>query len=140
MGTVIAENNGVNGPLVYALTPGIIGRLQKTSRFTGSTGAMSDRILTSAPQFASGMQFDGREIISENNLPQALTKGSNRDCHAMICGWFPGIRMPYFSGLEIVSDPYTGLESQQVKIYIRQAYDILPDHVDYMSVCVDARK
>lgn len=138
--TMIEANNVSADGLCFAMTPEIKGRLQKTPRFTSSQGDSGDKILSGGSPGVMNPNIDGYKVITENNLPKTLTKGTSNDCHAVIFGDFSDIEMGFFSGLEMYLDPYTLMNTNQIRVYLRQAYDFLPRHVDSFAVILDARK
>ena len=140
MYTQVEANNALMGMPCFALTPEIKGRAQKTPRFAGSQGDAGDKIVTGQPN-NSARDIDGFEVITENNLPKNLSKGASGNVlHAMIFGNFADIELGMFSGVEVMTDPYSGMENSKIRTYVRQAYDMIPRHVNSFVACVEAKK
>lgn len=83
--------------------------------------------------------INGYEVVTDNNIPSNLTKGTATDASAIIFGDFSNIEIAPFSGVELFVDPYTAQETSLVKVYMRQALDFLPKQVDNLAAIVDAR-
>ena len=139
MYTTVKANQAMYGRSCFALTTEIEGRLQKTKRFTSSQGDAGDAIISGAPN-SQMRNIDGYELVTDDNLPKNLTKGTGTNLHAMIFGDFADIELGMFSGMEVMTDPYSAMETSQIRTYVRQAYDILPRHVNSFVVCLDAKK
>ena len=139
MYTTVKANQAMYGRSCFALTTEIEGRLQKTKRFTSSQGDAGDAIISGAPN-TQMRNIDGYELVTDDNLPKNLTKGTGTNLHAMIFGDFADIELGMFSGMEVMTDPYSAMETSQIRTYVRQAYDILPRHVNSFVVCLDALK
>ena len=83
--------------------------------------------------------INGYEVVTDNNIPSNLTKGTARDATAIIFGDFSNVEIAPFSGVEMVVDPWNNIETSRVDVYMRQALDILPRQVDNLAAIVDAR-
>ena len=118
-----------SGMNCWVMTPGVIEALFSTPRLTGqgSTGGASDSIIRGMPD--GMMSIDGEKLISENNLPTNGTKGSGTNLHSILYGNFKEVEMGLFSGMQMLTDPYSAARTSQTSVYIRQAYDFSPRHV-----------
>lgn len=83
--------------------------------------------------------INGYEVVTDNNIPANLTKGTSTDATAIIFGDFSNIEIAPFSGIEMVVDPWNNIQTSRVDVYMRQALDFLPRQVDNLAAIVDAR-
>ena len=131
------ENNAdtVMGERCWVMTPGTVEKLYGTPRLVGqgSTGGAGDSIIKGMPE--GMMSIDGAEVIQENNLPQ--TGGASNNLHSMIFGTPSDIDWGMFSGMELLVDPYSNAETSDTRVFLTQAYDFSPRHVDSFVVATD---
>lgn len=106
----------------WVLTPGLKAKLMNVPRLTGSTGAISDRILSA--QIGMGLNIDGKDVVTSTHIP--TTFGTGNALHAAILADFSTIDMGVFDGLEITVDDLTQRETGQVRFYIAMSYDFSP--------------
>ncbi len=135
--TTIENNNVDPSNVILVMTSAAKGYVQKTSRFVGSTGNAADKILSDMDGAESGRGVDGYEVVCENNLPKNLTKGTGTGLHALLCGNFAEIEMATFSAMEMLVDPFTSASTSKIKIYLRQAFDHKPRHIDAFAIMKD---
>jgi HK97 family phage major capsid protein len=124
--TINAANANVNG---FLTTPTIAAKLLVTEQFTGTNGAPVNQNNTIA----------GYKLVSSNNCPSGLTKGSSSDCHAIIAGDFSKVKVAQWGGLDIAVDPYSLMESNLNKVVVNAYYDIGLDNAGYFAAIKDAR-
>lgn len=107
----------------FAMDSTTIGALKRTARFPGSTGAASDKIISTSNMM---LAIDEQEVVKDNNMPKTLVKGTASNARAILYGAFDTIEVGTFSAIELFVDPYTAAASNQTRIFIRQACDISP--------------
>lgn len=127
----------------YLITPEIESRLYKTPRFTGSTGAASDVVLSVGPDMM--VNQDGYPVTIENNLPKTLQKNdsvnvgtSPANNHVIIYGLLDQIELGSFSAVELLVDPFTSGRNSQVRYLLRYAFDFNVRHTASFARCVTA--
>lgn len=76
-------------------------------------------------------------FLSTQQLPNNLTKGSGTGLSPIIHGIFNQLILAYWSGVDILIDPYTGSTSGTVRIVALQDMDIQVRHPEAFSVIVD---
>jgi hypothetical protein len=71
-------------------------------------------------------------------LPNNLTKGSTSgSLSPLIGGVWNQLMLAYWSGVDILVDPYTGSSTGTIRIVALQDMDIQPRHNEAFSVIVD---
>ena len=81
---------------------------------------------------------NGYPCAVTNLLPQTLTKGaSGAVCHTMIYGNWQDLVYAFWSGLDVIVDPYTNASSGAVNIVALQDFDVNVRHFYSFSNCVD---
>jgi len=136
MVTKLRTNNAYAESVCFIVTPEVLGKLEQTPKFTNSQGTPADSIVTN---FSGDPKIKGYKTIVSNLLPKGLTKGTSTDCHMMGLIDFSGWMMAMFSAVEMMVDPYSGIGKSLTNVYLRQAYDLVVDHVEQNVVIVDAR-
>ncbi len=79
----------------------------------------------------------GKTLHQTMQLPNNLTKGSGTNLSPIIGGIFNQLVYAYWSGVDILVDPYTGSSSGTVRIVALQDMDIQVRHNEAFSVIVD---
>jgi HK97 family phage major capsid protein len=79
----------------------------------------------------------GQQFLATNQLPNNLTKGSGSSLSPVVAGIFNQLFLAYWSGVDILVDPYTGSSSGTVRIVALQDMDIQVRHNAAFSVIVD---
>ena len=135
----VESNNAMNKDgWCFGMNAGIKGRLYSQGRY-GATSSTTGRDFPIIDTMGMMEMIQGYPVITDNNMPTNLVKGSSSDCTPIIFGDFSSIEVAPFSGVELVVDPWNGIATSQVDIYMRQALDILPKQVDCVAAIVDAR-
>ena len=66
----------------------------------------------------------GRRVVTSNNVPSNLTKGSGSNLSAIIYGDFSQLMIAMFSNVEVLVDPYSDFASGKVGIRALASFDI----------------
>lgn len=128
LATIISRGNAAGlGEMSYIGNADVTGTLATTAKI-GST----------FPVFLlEDGKVNGRAYYETLQLPNNLTKGSGTKLSPIIAGVFNQIIMAYWSGVDILVDPYTGSSSGTVRIVALQDMDIQVRHNEAFAVIVD---
>lgn len=128
MSTVVSRGNAADlGPMTYVGNADVRGTLATTAKI-GST----------FPIFLlENDQVYGMPFLSTQQLPNNLTKGSGTGLSPLILGVWNQLIMAYWSGVDILVDPYTGSSTGTVRVVALQDMDIQVRHNEAFSVMVD---
>lgn len=114
-------------------------------KFVGNPKVTSK--LRSTPKQGSGVE--GNFILGEDNrmlgydylsttlVPSDLSKGSGTNLSALIFGDFSQLMLGFYSGVDVIVDPYTGSSAGTTRLAFFQDLDIALRHDDAFSVCKD---
>lgn len=120
------------GNLSFVCDALIRGTMQLTLKVGGSTFPIY-LWNTEAPEFP----LAGHRCPVTNLLPQNITKGSASNLHAMIFGNWEDMIYAFWSGLDVIVDPYTAAASGAVNIVSLQDFDVNERHYQSFSNCID---
>jgi HK97 family phage major capsid protein len=79
----------------------------------------------------------GYDYLSSTLVPSDLTKGSGSNLSALIFGDFSQLMLGFYSGVDVIVDPYTGSSAGTTRLAFFQDFDIALRHDDSFSVCKD---
>ena len=79
----------------------------------------------------------GYDYLSSTLVPSDLTKGSGTALSALIFGDFSQLLLGFYSGVDVIVDPYTGSNAGTTRLAFFQDFDIALRHDDSFSVCKD---
>ena len=88
---------------------------------------------TESPQYP----LAGYPCPVTNLLPQNVTKGSGTNLHTMIFGNWEDLIYAFWSGLDVIVDPYTSAAQGAVNIVALQDFDVNERHYQSFANCVD---
>ncbi len=88
---------------------------------------------TEAPDFP----VNGYPCGITNLLPQNLTKGTGTNLHAMTFGNWEDLIYAFWSGMDVIVDPYTSASQGAVNIITLQDFDCNLRHYQSFANCVD---
>jgi HK97 family phage major capsid protein len=126
--TIISRGNAADlGDMSYIGNADVEGTLASTAKI-GSTFPVF--LLEDGKVYA-------RPFYSTQQLPNNLTKGSGTALSPIVCGVWNQLLLAYWSGVDILVDPYTGSSSGTVRIVALQDMDIQVRHNEAFSVIVD---
>ena len=72
-----------------------------------------------------------------NLLPQNISKGSGTNLHAMVFGNWEDLVYAFWSGMDVIVDPYTAAGQGAVNIVTLQDFDANLRHYQSFSNCLD---
>ena len=128
----VAYYNADVGSLGYVTDALIRGTLKLTTKVASSTFPIY-LWNTEAPDFP----VNGYPCMITNLLPQNLTKGSGTSLHAMIFGNWEDLIYAFWSGMDVIVDPYTSASQGAVNIITLQDFDVNVRHYQSFANCVD---
>jgi HK97 family phage major capsid protein len=131
MEAYVAYFNADVGTLSYVTDALIRGTLKLTAKI----GATFPIYLwnTEAPDFP----VNGYPCPVTNLLPQNLSKGAGTNLHAMIFGNWEDLIYAFWSGMDVIVDPYTQAAQGAVNIITLQDFDVNVRHYQSFANCVD---
>lgn len=127
--TAVAQDNADVGSLMYLTNAKARGKLKKT------------RIESGAPEMVwpnNSALINGYSTMITNNVPSDLTKGSGTDLSAILFGNFADLLVGFWSGLDILVDPYTASTAGTVRVVAMQDCDIAVRHAESFAAMKDA--
>ena len=128
----VAYYNADVGNLSFVCDALTRGTLQLTLKIAASTFPIY-LWNTEAPDFP----LAGHPCPVTNLLPQNISKGSGTNLHAMIFGNWEDLVYAFWSGLDVIVDPYTGASQGAVNIVSLQDFDVNIRHYQSFANCVD---
>lgn len=128
MHTKVSRSNAADlGPATYIGNADVRGTLATTAKI-GNT-------------FPIFLLEDGKvyamPFLATQQLPNNLTKGTGTNLSPIIHGIFNQLILAYWSGVDILIDPYTGSTSGTVRIVALQDMDVQVRHPEAFSVITD---
>ena len=131
--TTVAAANADFGKLGYLTSAKGRGKLKQTAKigstfpiFMWENGTAEDEGIV-----------NGYRAMATNNVPTGLTKGSNSTCTALIFGNFASATYAFWSGLDLIVDPYTSASSGGVNFVAIQDYDFQQRWEVAFAACYD---
>ncbi len=126
--TEVAANNGDVGLLAYMANTKTRGKLKKTAVEAGHPEKV----------WGKGGELNGYKVGVTNQMPSNLTKGTSSGvCSSMVHGYWPGLYIGEWGGVEIMKDPYTHSATGALRVVIHSIVDTALEHVEYFSTCDD---
>lgn len=132
MPTDVAYFNADVGSLGFLTDALVKGTLQTTLKISGSNFPIY-LWNTEAPE----APVAGYPCATSNLMPQNLSKGSGTNLHAMIYGNWSDLIYAFWSGMDVIVDPYTSAPSGGVNIITLQDFDVNIRHYQSFAVCND---
>ena len=125
----VAQDNALAGSLAYAFTPEVVYQMRKTPKVSSTDSVM---IMDNADQ------LNGYRVFQSSQLPKDLTKGSlSSTAHAGIFGNFADLLVGYYSGLDVLVDPYTGSSAGTVRLNFFTGMDVAVRHAESFCAILD---
>lgn len=131
--SAVANLNADLGNLAYVVNSADRGILKQTPKI-GSTFPffLWDTGSPDAP-------LNGYRSGVTNLLPNNLTKGSGNNLSPMIFGNWADLVIAFWSGIDLLVDPYTGGAAGTVRIICLQDADVNLRHPESFAKCVDVQ-
>lgn len=128
METAVADANAEGNAMAYITNAKGRGLMKQTLKASsaGSTMLWENDIVNGAPALMS------------NQIPKTLVKGSSGSvCSAVLYGDFSQAIIALWSGLDVLTDPYTGGNEGATSIYCHQDFDFQVRYAEAFSKIVD---
>jgi HK97 family phage major capsid protein len=123
----VEKSNALMGSPAYVMSVSAKGALKTTPK-----------IGTTFPTFLmEGNEVNGYPALSTNQIPSNLTKGTGTNLTAMVFGSWDQLILAFWSGLDVLVDPYTGGTSGTVRIVELQDCDLHLRHPQAFDKVVD---
>ena len=151
--SVAAGTNG--GAPTWSLLNQMIGLVQASNAPAGSRAwlmhplmvaklAETPRIGTTFPKFIYDIDLPaspvcGYRVVDTSNVPTNFVKGSSSDCHGIAFGVWDEMMMALMSTLDVLADPFSMIESGDIRYAVFQDVDFNVRHPKSFSIFTDAR-
>ena len=142
-GNAIAYTNIVE--LIKAVEEDNAIRNDASTKFLGNS-KVTAKLRTTAKQ-SSGVEDNfilepnntmlGYDYLSSSLVPSDLSKGSGSNLSALIFGDFSQVLLGYYSGVDVVVDPYTGSSAGTTRLAFFQDMDVAIRDENAFAVCKD---
>ena len=113
-GKILAAN--ASGNISYLTNSKVMAKLKQTLKASNVSGYIVE-----------GGMTNGAKILSTNAVPSDLTKGAGAGvgvCSAIIAGDFSELFIGMWGGLDLVVDPFTRADYNEVKLVMNQFADV----------------
>ena len=125
----VAQDSALKGSLGYAVTPEVVYQMRKTPKVSSTDSIM---IMDNADL------LNGYRVYQSSQLPKDLTKGTlSSTAHAMIFGNWQDLLVGYYSGLDVLVDPYTGSSAGTVRLNFFTGMDVAVRHAQSFCAILD---
>ena len=79
----------------------------------------------------------GYDYLSSTLVPSDLSKGTGSNLSALLFGDFSQLMLGFYSGVDVIVDPYTGSNAGTTRLAFFQDFDVALRHDDSFSVIKD---
>lgn len=136
--TEVAIDNADIGALAYLTNARTRGKLKQTLK--GGTAATDGIYIWPEGPIADGFSMlNGYRIGTTNQVSNTLTKGTSTTvCSAIFFGNWSDLLIGMWSGLELLTNPYTQAANRIIETYAYQALDIAVRHPESFSAMLDS--
>ena len=126
--TALALNNAPMNTVGYLVNTKTRGKLKSTLTAAG----------VASPFIWSNNEINGYKTAVTNAVPSNLVKGSSGAvCSAVICGDWSELFIGLWGGMDVVVDPYSRADYNEVKLVINQFADVALRNVQSFAACKD---
>lgn len=127
------SNNARLGGAVWLTDPVISEKARRIAPVTVTgTGVTGGQVATGAAN--SLLTIDGERVVVDTNVPADARKGSATNLRALLYGDPGTLIVGMFSEMEVLIDLFTQRGSGNVRVWCRQAWDMIPEQVDNFVV------
>lgn len=127
METAVGNNNADIGSLAYVTNTKVRGKAKVTPVVSGQPVFL----------WANDNTINGYAAYATNQIPSNLTKGTGTNLSAAIFGNWADLLISYWSGIDIIVDPYTASTTGAVRVVALQDLDIKLRHAESFAKIVD---
>jgi HK97 family phage major capsid protein len=127
----VEEDNAIrnDGSVHFIGNAKVTAKLRTTSK--QSSGVEGNFILE------PNNQMLGYDYLSSSLVPSDLSKGSGSNLSALLFGDFSQLMLGYYSGVDVVVDPYTGSSAGTTRLAFFQDMDVAIRDENAFSLCKD---
>jgi len=128
---LVEEDNAIlnDASVKFIGNPKVTSKLRSTSK--QASGVEGNFIL------GEDNRILGYDYLSSTLVPSDLSKGTGSNLSALIFGDFSQLMLGFYSGVDVIVDPYTGSSAGTTRLAFFQDLDIALRHDDAFSVCKD---
>ena len=125
--TAVAIKNADLGSLAYLTNTKVRGAMKTIEKSAGT-----------ARYLMEGTTVNGYKTVISNLVPYNLSKGTaNESLSAMIFGNFADLMIGWWGGLDVKADPYTMLDTDEVRVIARAFHDVAARRKESFAVIKD---
>ena len=125
--TAVAIKNADLGSLAYLTNTKVRGAMKTTEKSTGTARFLME-----------GTAVNGYKTVISNLVPYNLSKGTaSKTLSAMIFGNFADLMIGWWGGLDVKADPYTMLDTDEVRVVARAFHDVAARRKESFAVIKD---
>lgn len=125
--TAISAKDADFGNMAYLTNSKVVGAMKTTEKATGT-----------ARYILEGGLANGYRVHTSNIVPDKLTKGEAASkCSAMVFGNWSDLLVAWWGGLDLIVDPYTMADSDEVRVVARAFHDVGVRHEESFAVIKD---
>lgn len=136
--TEVAIDNADIGTLAYLTNAKVRGKLKQTLK-GGTTATDGIYIWGEGPINDGFAMLNGYRVGTTNQVASNLTKGTSTTvASAIFFGNWSDLLIGMWSGLELLTNPYTQASNRVIETYAYQALDIAVRHPESFSAMLDA--
>lgn len=136
--SAVANSNADIGALAYLTNSRVRGKLKQTLK-GGSTATDGIYVWPDGPHIDGFQTLAGYRAGVSNQVSNTLTKGTSTTvCSAIFFGNWADLIVAMWSGLELLTDPYSGAATRTIKAYAYQAVDVGVRHAESFAAMLDA--
>ena len=128
----VAAANADDGTCAYVINSKVESAI---SQLKDSNGAY---LLNPYEAQLGESRLAGRRLLVSNNVPSNLTKGSGSNLSAAIFGRWSDLLIGQWSGIELMTDPYSDFAKGSVGVRALSTIDIAVRHGESFSLVKDA--
>ena len=137
--TNIAKANADVGEMRYLTNAQGRSKLKQTLKVASSTFPIYlwESNLPPGPEGMPRGVVNGYETLVSNQLRSDLAKGSGTNLSPVVFGNFADLIIAFWSGIDVIVDPYTGSSTGSIRIAVFQDCDVNVRHPESFSAIVD---
>lgn len=128
--TLVSAANADVGRLAYLTTPGMRGYLKSTQKFATTNGAT---LWDDGPN-----PLNGYAAMVSNQVPANITQNGTAGGHALLFGNWEDLIIGFWSGLDLLVNPYAHDLAGAVRVVVFQDVDIAVRHPQSFALKVCA--
>lgn len=132
--TAVAAANADVGTLAYVTNTKVRGKLKTT--FTNATYGERP-VWTNGPERGVG-EVNGYAAYASNQVSSSLVKGTANNCSAIFFGNWADLVIGFWSGIDIMVDPYSLSTTGAVRVTAFQDLDLGVRHAESFAAMLDA--